>query len=473
MASTKRQISGQPALRSALNNKSRARRADLSAIADVSSDRTARNDLLPQLDLVERSPQQLILPARNVRKIEPAHLLEVINSIRTFGFCDPPLIDDDNRVLDGVIRVEAAKRLGLSSIRCIQAGHLSASERRLLRLALNRLGEKGRWELNELKVELSELIAEGVSIEASGFTSAEVDHITIGDECDPIEAGALTPIANATPVAQLGDVFLLGKHRLICGDATNAETYTSLMGGNLARLVLTDQPYNVPIAGHVTKGDHNEFVMASGEMSAAEFSSFNASWMSVASQHVVDGGLLATFIDWRGYPSVNDAARSLGLTQLNLVVWTKTNAGLGSLYRSQHELLPLYKRGSASHVNNIELGKNGRWRSNVWTYPGATSLGSESRKGLEFHPTVKPVAMLEDALLDITNRGDIVLDPFLGSGSTLIAAERSGRVCRAIELDPRYVDLTIHRFEEQFGTRASHEATGRSFDELRSSRAIS
>lgn len=210
--------------------------------------------------------------------------------------------------------------------------------------------------------------------------------------------------------------------------------------------------------------------MASGEMSPAEFSSFNAAWMSVASHHVVDGGLLATFIDWRGYPSINDAASNLGLTQLNLVVWTKTNAGLGSLYRSQHELLPLYKKGTISHVNNIELGKNGRWRSNVWTYPGATSLKSDSRNGLEFHPTVKPVAMLEDALLDITSRGDVVLDPLIGSGSTMVAAERSGRVCYGIELDPRYVDLTIRRFKEQFGIESIHEATGHAFDALPSTR---
>ena len=472
MALSKRQINGQVPLRSALNNKNRARRADLSAIADVSSDHAARNDLLPKLDFVERSPQQLILPTRNVRKIEPAHLVEVINSIRTFGFCDPPLIDVGNRVLDGVIRVEAAKRLGLSIIRCVQTDHLSASERRLLRLALNRLGEKGRWELSELKVELSELIAEGVSIETSGFTLAEVDHITISDEYDLAEGEAAALPADAKPVARLDDVFLLGRHRLICGDATKAATYTALMGGEFARLVLTDQPYNVPIAGHVTKSGHDEFVMASGEMSSAEFSNFNASWMSAASRHVVDGGLLATFIDWRAYPLVNDAARNLGLSQLNLVVWTKTNAGLGSLYRSQHELLPLYKKGTAAHVNNIELGRNGRWRSNVWTYPGATSIGSDSRKGLEFHPTVKPVAMLEDALMDVTNRGDIVVDPFLGSGSMLIAAERGNRVCYGIELDARFVDLSIRRFKEQFGIEAVLEVTSQTFEQLSSTRLL-
>jgi len=192
-------------------------------------------------------------------------------------------------------------------------------------------------------------------------------------------------------------------------------------------------------------------------MSETEFATFNEAWISGATQQLVDGGILASFIDWRGYPSIHDAARKAALQQINLVVWSKTNGGLGSLYRSQHELIPFFKKGNAPHTNNVELGKNGRWRSNVWNYPGASSLGSESRKGLEFHPTVKPVAMLEDAILDVTKRDDVILDPFMGSGSTLIAAEKTGRRCRAIELDPLYVDLTIKRFEILTGQSAALE----------------
>src|SRR5208283_1717378 len=183
------------------------------------------------------------------------------------------------------------------------------------------------------------------------------------------------------------------------------------------------------------------------------------------------GGVFGTFIDWRGYPTVHSAAVNLGLKPLNLVVWTKTNAGMGSLYRSQHELLPLFKNGSAPHVNNIELGKRGRWRSNVWTYPGASSLGSDARRGLQDHPTVKPTAMLEDALLDLTHRGDIVLDPFLGSGSTLIAAHKARRVCRGVELDPLYVDVTVRRYEAATGDAAVHVETGKRFADLAARRA--
>jgi DNA modification methylase len=221
----------------------------------------------------------------------------------------------------------------------------------------------------------------------------------------------------------------------------------------------------------VTGGAHLEFLMASGEMSEAEFLAFNSAWMSAALPFLCDGGLFGTFIDWRGYPAVFAAASKLGLNPVNLIVWSKTNAGMGSLYRSQHELLPLFKKGDSPHVNNIELGRKGRWRSNVWTYPGASSFGSDARQGLHDHPTVKPSALLVDALHDLTNRGDIVLDPFLGSGSTLIAAERTGRCCRGVELDPLYVDVIIRRYQNETAESAVLEETGETFGELREKRA--
>jgi DNA modification methylase len=187
--------------------------------------------------------------------------------------------------------------------------------------------------------------------------------------------------------------------------------------------------------------------MASGEMSSDEFLAFNQAWIERVRDHLLDGGVFGTFIDWRGYPTVHASATASGLDPLNVVVWSKTNAGMGSLYRSAHEFLPLYKKGRAAHVNNVELGRHGRWRSNVWTYPGASSLGSDARTGLRLHPTVKPTAMLADALLDMTHRGEVVLDPFLGSGSTVLAAEKTGRTCRGVEIDPLYVDVVLRRFE--------------------------
>ncbi|MGD0188073.1 MAG: site-specific DNA-methyltransferase [Roseiarcus sp.] len=274
-------------------------------------------------------------------------------------------------------------------------------------------------------------------------------------------------------MSRLGDHFRLGTHSLICGDATNPAILTRLMGGaSPGRLILTDVPYNVPIAGHVTGGAHREFAMASGEMSSREFLDFIGASIEAALPHICEGGVFATFIDWRGLPTVHTAATRLGLTPLNLIVWAKTNAGMGSLYRSQHELLPLFKKGDVRHVNNVELGKRGRSRSNVWTYPGASSLGSDARRGLQDHPTVKPTAMLEDALLDLSNRGDIVIDPFLGSGSTLIAAEKSGRVCHGVELDPLYVDVIIRRYEAATGEAAVFLETGETFHDLSVRRAL-
>ena len=310
-------------------------------------------------------------------------------------------------------------------------------------------------------------------IEISGFDHDEIDHILLDDQADTLERGPLAPSTAAVAVARLGDVFQLGPHRIVCGDATDPAAYLPLFDdGPVARLVLTDVPYNVKIAGNVTGGAHREFVQGSGELSDAEFLKFNADAIGAANAHLIDGGVYGTFIDWRGLPIVNEAAKKVGLEPLNLIVWAKTNAGLGSLYRSQHELLPLYKKGVAPHVNNIALGKKGRWRSNLWTYPGASSLGSDARCGLQDHPTVKPTAMIEDALLDLTHRGETVLDPFLGSGSTLIGADKTARVCRGIELDPLFVDVIIRRYEAHSGEPAILVETGETFEALALSRAV-
>jgi DNA methylase/ParB-like nuclease domain len=362
-----------------LKGKSRRRRQDLAGLAEVeAARRPRRNDLLPRRELAHVSLDLLKTSAREVRKLQPAHVQQVANAIAALGFCAPILIGRDSLVLDGAARVEAARSLGLERVPCVRIEHLSDDEQRVLRLAINRLGETGSWNLEALKIEFEELILADAPIEISGFSLDEIDQIVLGDGVDGFEKGPLEPDPSATPISKVGDIFQLGPHRIACGDATNPEILHRLMGeGEMARLVLTDEPYNVPIVGNVTKGQHREFAMASGEMSEDQFLAFNEAWMTAALPHLQDGGVLATFIDWRGYPTANAAALKLGLAPLNLIVWRKTNAGMGSLYRSQHELLPLSKRGTASHVNNVELGKRGRWRSNVWTYPGASSLGSD------------------------------------------------------------------------------------------------
>jgi len=461
LASAGRSLTGQ------LKAKSRRRREDLERLRTPVPARATRNDPLPNLDLVYIVLEDLRMPSRQIRKLDPAHVREVANAISTLGFCAPVLVGRDNAVIDGAVRVQAARRLGLGRVPCVRIEHLNDTEQRVLRLAANRLGEKGEWNLDELKIEFEELILTDAPIEVSGFTLDEIDHIVLGEVNDAIEEGPLSPEAGAIAIARIGDVFDLGPHRIICGSATDPETLRQLIEGDApARLVFTDEPYNVPIAGHVTGGRHREFAMASGEMTDAEFLAFNEAWMAAVLPCLCDGGVFGSFIDWRGYPTVHSAAVKLGLKPLNLVIWTKTNAGMGSLYRSQHELLPLFKNGLAPHVNNIELGKRGRWRSNVWTFPGASSVGSDARRGLQDHPTVKPTAMLEDALLDLSDGGDIVIDPFLGSGSTLMAAHKTGRVCRGVELDPLYVDVTIRRFQGATGIVATLVETGETFQAL-------
>lgn len=314
---------GASALTEQLRVKSRRRRKEL---AQMPSPDHPRNDLLPPLALIYLPLSELPPATRKVRKIDPAHVRDVAASIRAFGFCAPILIGRDNVRLDGEIRVEAARLLGLDCVPCIRIDHLSEKEQRVLRLASNRLGEKGEWDLGQLKIEFEELFLEQAPIEVSGFTLDEIDQIIIGDEAGAVEAGPLEPEDGALAVAQVGDVFELGPHRLVCGDATDPEVLARLMDGDpAARLLLTDEPYNVSIAGHVTGGEHREFVMASGEMTDAEFLTFNEAWIAAARPFLCDGGVFGTFIDWRGQPTVHSAATKLGLKPLNLIIWANAH----------------------------------------------------------------------------------------------------------------------------------------------------
>lgn len=458
-----------------LKAKSRRRREDFSNLADASTTRrTQRNDLLPMLKFEEISLTELRSVVNKARKLDPAHVRETAESIAALGFCSPVLVGKGNVVLDGEVRVEACRQMGLDRVSCIRIDHLSGAEERTLRLVVNRLSEKGDWNLDELQVELEELIVLDAPIEVIGFSHDEIDQILLGEDSRGFETGPLAPAAEAVSIARLGDIIKLGANVIICGDATDPIVISKLMsqgGSQLAQLILTDEPFNLPIAGHVSSQGHKEFTMASGEMSTDQFLAFNEAWIGAVFPHLHEGGILGTFIDWRSHPIVCAAAAKFSLTPLNLIVWAKTNAGMGSLYRSQHELLPFFKKGSAAHVNNINLGKGGRWRSNLWTYPGASSLGSDARRGLQDHPTVKPTAMLEDALLDLTNRGDIVIDPFLGSGSTLIAAYNTGRICYGIELAPLYVDVIVRRFEATTGKTAILAETDERFVDVAMRRA--
>lgn len=454
-----------------LAHRSRKRRNTLSEVGLAQSRRPPRNDPSPILRFEDREIADLLANGRRVRKRDAAQLERLKTSIAQFGFVRPVLVGGDGEIVDGQLSVEAAQALGLSRVPVIVVDHLNKVELRALRLALNRIGELGTWDADQLAAEVGELIQLDAPLWATGFKGEELDILLLEDE--PVSEAAheeqLEVCAEA--ITRRGDLWVLGNHRLLCGDARDASAYVALLGREEVQLVLTDVPYNVPISGHVSSKRHREFAVASGEMSPEQFAEFNITWISQCVARMKAGALLATFIDWRSVDTVIQVGKGANLHLLNVVVWAKPNAGMGSLWRSQHELLPVFEKSGAPHVNNVALGKHGRWRSNVWTYPGASSPGSDARKMLEDHPTPKPVAMLEDALVDVTNRKDVVLEPFAGSGSTLIACEKTDRVCRAIELDERYVDLIVKRWEELTGESALLEASGATFGEVRQLRA--
>jgi DNA modification methylase len=303
----------------------------------------------------------------------------------------------------------------------------------------------------------------------TGFETAEIDLLLESldptGEADPADAPP-EPVSGP-PMTRPGDLWALGRHRLLCGDATRVTSYAQLMGEGRARMVFTDPPYNVPISGHVCGSGaikHREFAMASGEMSEADFTGFLRTALGHLAHHSLDGAIHFVCMDWRHMGEILAAGRGVYSELKNLVVWNKTNAGMGSFYRSKHELVFAFKVGTAPHVNTFELGQHGRYRTNVWDYPGVNTLRPDRLEELAMHPTVKPVAMVADAIRDCSGRGEAVLDAFAGSGTTLIAAETTGRIGYGLEIDPAYVDTAIRRWQALTGEAARHAETGLTFD---------
>ena len=423
---------------------------------------------------VEALPVSALKPyANNPRTHTKKQIRQIAQSIETFGWTNPILIDADGGVIAGHGRLAAAGRLGLETVPVIRIEGMSAAQKRAYVIADNRLAELAGWDDALLAVEMQGLINIDLDfdIEIIGFASAEIDGLIAGlDGTDDEEADRLPEVDNTTSsITQPGDLWLLGQHRLLCSDATKTDSFVRLMDGETARMVFTDPPYNVPIEGHVCglgSVKHAEFAMASGEMSEAEFAAFLETVLRHMASVSTDGAIHFVCIDWRHLFELLTAGREVYSDIKNLCVWNKTNGGMGSLYRSKHEIVAVFKTGNAPHVNNVELGAHGRYRTNVWDYPGINTFGKNRDAELSMHPTVKPVALVEDAILDCSRRGDIVLDGFSGSGTTIIAAERSGRPAFGLELDPRYIDVTLRRFREFTGEEPVHAASGLTLAEL-------
>ena len=426
------------------------------------------------LTIASRAVSTLIPDPRNARQHSQKQIGQVARSVSTFGFLVPVLIDKQCRIIAGHGRVEAAKSLGMAEVPTIQISHLSEAQRRAFMIADNRLTENSTWDQALLGQELKFLSESDLDfgVEVTGFEMAEIDLMIEGldEEPEADEADAL-PAVQSEAVSKAEDIWLLGKHKLLCGDALIAAHLELLMDGRRANAVFTDPPYNVPISGFATgngKTRHRNFAMASGEMSKAQFTSFLTAALKLAAHHSAAGSLQFVCMDWRHMGELLEAGDAAYTELKNVCVWCKTNAGMGSLYRSQHEMIFVFKSGKAAHRNNIQLGKHGRYRTNIWTYPGANSFNSAGKgeKPLEGHPTPKPAALVADAILDCSARGDLVLDTFIGSGTTILAAERTGRVCNGLELDPLYVDVAIRRWQTFSGKSAIHAVSGKTFREI-------
>lgn len=413
--------------------------------------------------------------ARNARTHTRKQVRQIADSIREFGFTNPILADEAVEIIAGHGRLEAAKLLHLDTVPVIRLTGLTDAQKRALRLADNKIALNAGWDPEILTAEIEFLTSIDFDLDLTAFEAGEIDVLLDGQ--DGPSKGDTTPETNPEipGVTRSGDIWLLERHRLICGDATSADDFARLMAGETARMVFTDPPYNVPIDGHVCGQGaikHREFVMASGEMSEAEFIAFLVTILSLLRTHSVDGAIHFICMDWRHSFELQTAARAVGLELKNICVWNKSNAGLGSMYRNKHELVFVFKSGTAPHVNNFELGQWGRHRSNVWDYAGVNSLKADRMAELRMHPTVKPVALVADATKDCSKRGDIVLDPFAGSGTTIIATEQTGRRAFAMEIDPLYVDTAVRRWQAFSGEDAVHAETGRTFAETAAERGI-
>jgi DNA modification methylase len=426
---------------------------------------------------IEHLPIDIPKPFGKNARVHPVkQISQVAASIERFGFLAPILLDEDDTVLAGHARLAAARTLGMTAVPCIRSTHLTAADKRAFVIADNRLAQLSGWDEDILASELRDLATLDLDfdLELTGYDGAELDRL-LGLEFAPkIDPKAdQIPEAVGPAITRLGDLWIMGQHQLICADARDALAYERLMQGKLARMTISDPPFNVKIDGHVGgKGRiaRRPFVMGSGEMSKAAFTAFLTDVLTLLAAAGVDGSIHYVFMDWRHLAELLAAGETAYDELKNLIVWCKENAGMGAFYRSQHELIAVFKKGDAPHLNTFGLGEHGRHRSNVWTYPGLNSFGAGRDEALALHATVKPAAMIADAIKDVTRRGDLVLDAFGGSGTTLIAAEKTKRHARLIELDPLYCDTACRRWQAFSNGFAVLDGDGRTFDEIAAER---
>jgi DNA modification methylase len=410
----------------------------------------------------------------NARTHSRAQIKQIAKSIETFGFTNPILVSDDLEIIAGHGRAAAAQLVGMAQVPIVRLSDLSPAEQKAYVLADNKLAANAGWDREILAIELQGLVDLGFEVETTGFALGEIEVIleeaAESAPSDPSEGSEdEIPPFRETAVIRTGDILRAGRHRLICGDARDRAAYDALLGDERVDLIFTDPPYNVPIDGHVCglgRVRHREFAMGVGEMSSSEFTTFLVQALSPAAERCRDGAIAYVCMDWRHAEELLAAGKAIFSELKNVCVWNKANAGMGSFYRSKHEFVFVFKKGTAPHVNSFGLGETGRPRSNVWDYPGVSSIGPNRAEELSMHPTVKPTRLVADAIKDCSRRGDVVIDPFGGSGTTLIAADKTGRSARLIEFDPAYCDTIVRRFARVTGKQATLAATGETFEDV-------
>ncbi len=425
----------------------------------------AGQSALTPLEVVYRPLASLAPDPRNARTHPRRQIEQIKASIIAFGFTNPLLTDEEGKLIAGHGRLIAARELGLADVPVIQLAGLTEAQKRALRLADNKIALNAGWDIEILKLELADLSLPEIEIDLglTGFSSGEID-VLLKEPNDPDDE--VVPAVPIEPRTRPGDIWQLGEHRIGCGDGRDLEFLRQVLGdGATVDAAFLDPPYNVKINGHANaKGRHREFAMASGEMTPNAFRALRSETLGSCVAVSKPGAVHFICMDWRHMDDVSYVGAELYDPLLNICVWNKSNAGMGSLYRSKHEMVFVYRVAGAPHYNAVELGRHGRNRTNVWDYASVNSMRGSRREDLALHPTVKPVAMVADAICDVTRQNELVLDIFLGSGTSLIAAERVGRRFRGVDIDPAYVDVALVRWsaltgkEPQLVQRATAEA---------------
>lgn len=425
----------------------------------------------PKIELVATS--SLIPNLRNARIHPDSQIHKLSLIIKRYGWLVPIIIDDDNMIVAGHCRLQVALKLGMTEVPVIRAKFVTEMDKRAFALAENRIPELSTTDKKMLNDELVVLFENGYPFEITGFTTADIEFTIPQTKPDEIRETVELPDLNAAAVTRLGDRWIIGPHTLVCGDSRDAAVWEALLGDERASLVFADPPYNVPIDGHVSgngKNKHREFVMGTGEMSPPEFTAFLRAIFRNCVRFSLSGSIHYHAMDWRHMMELMDAANGVYSEHKQLIVWKKNNGGQGAFYRSQHELIFVFKSGKAKHINNFKLGETGRYRTNVVDYAGANTFRKGRDADLEAHSTVKPTALVMDFLLDCSNKGDLVADPCLGSGTTLLAAHHTGRRGAGIELDPLYCDTALSRLASVTGFRPILDEDGRSFEDIKAER---